>query len=154
MPPWSQRNARSTAPDAVLLVDTSAWIEVFRRQPRVTLDDIVDDRDRIVTCLPVMQEVLQGFNDDRASEIARLAMYAIPCVESPLSAAIVDRAVDLYRRARRAGVTVRSSIDCLIAACAMRHGLTIVHCDRDYANLARVVTLSETNIAAMVRRRV
>jgi predicted nucleic acid-binding protein len=137
----------------VLLVDTSAWVEVFRRPARITLDDIVDDRDRIVTCLPVIQEVLQGFDDDRALAIAHVAMYAFPCVESPLSSAVTDLAVDIYRRARRAGVTVRSSVDCVIAACAMRHALTVVHCDRDYASIARVVTLPHINVSASLNRR-
>jgi predicted nucleic acid-binding protein len=141
-------------PAAVLLVDTSAWVEVFRRPARVTLDQIVDDRDRIVTCLPVIQEVLQGFDNDRAFEIAREAISALPCVESPLSGAVFDQGVDIYRRARRAGVTVRSSVDCLIAACAIRHAFTIVHCDRDYGNIARVVTLAHVDISPLVNRRV
>jgi predicted nucleic acid-binding protein len=136
----------------VLLVDTSAWIEVFRRPSRVTLDEIAPDRDRIVTCLPVVQEVLQGFDDQRAFEIARTAMYALPCVESPLGSAIIDSAVDIYRRARRAGVTVRSSVDCLIAACALRHHFTVVHCDRDYAGIATIVSLAHTNISPLLKR--
>ena len=50
----------------MLLVDTSAWIEVFRRDPLITLDDITDDRDRIATCLPVIHEVLLVKNEDQA----------------------------------------------------------------------------------------
>lgn len=137
----------------MLLVDTSAWIEVFRRDPLIALDDIADDRDRIVTCLPVIQEVLQGFDDERSFRIARTAMYAMPCVEAPLTQTLVEAAVDLYRRARRAGVTIRSSIDCLVAACAVSHGLTIVHCDRDYRHLARVAPLQHTDLAPLLRRR-
>ena len=49
----------------------------------------------------------------------------------------------LYRAARRAGFTPRSGVDCLIAACALRHGLTVVHVDRDYAALARISPLSQ-----------
>ena len=135
-----------------LLVDTSAWIEVFRRPARVRLDQIVDDRDRIVTCLPVIQEVLQGFADERAYRIAHSAMYSFPCVDSPLSAAVVDMAVDLYRRARRAGVTVRSSVDCLIAASASRHHLTVVHRDRDFAALAGLAAFEHIDIAPRLER--
>lgn len=135
---------------AVDLVDTSAWIEVFRRAAVVSLDDIVEDRDDIVTCLPVIHEVLQGFDDERAFAIAQGAMYALPCVEAPLARGVYDNAVDLYRRARRAGFTIRSSADCLIAACAVRHGLTIVHCDRDYPSLARVAPLNQRNIRPLL----
>ena len=131
-----------------LLVDTSAWIEVFRRPQRVTLDAMVGGaRDRIVTCLPVVQEVLQGFDDEQAFWIARTAMYALPCVDSPLPPAAIDAAVDLYRRARRAGVTVRSSADCLIAACASRLHLTVVHCDRDFTKLARLAPFAAIDVS-------
>jgi predicted nucleic acid-binding protein len=134
-----------------LLVDTSAWIEVFRRPARVTLDRLVDDRDRIVTCLPVIQEVLQGFDDERAFRIAHTAMYALPCVDSPLPAATVDAAVDLYRRARRAGITVRSRVDCLIAASASRHHLTVIHRDRDYPRLATLAPFHEVDISSRLK---
>jgi predicted nucleic acid-binding protein len=135
-----------------LLVDTSAWIEVFRRPQRLTLDQMVDDRDRIVTCLPIVQEVLQGFDDERAFRIAHTAMHALPCVDSPLPAAAIDAAVDLYRRARRAGVTVRSSVDCLIAAIASRHHLIVVHGDRDFARLASLAPFEQRDIAALLAK--
>jgi len=131
----------------VLLLDTSAWIEVFREPARVRLDEL-GDLDEIVTCLPVVQEVLQGFRDERAFRVAREAMFALPLVESPLSRERYEEAVDLFRTARRAGVTVRSGVDCLIASCALRHGLTVVHRDRDYSELARVSNLLERNLAA------
>jgi predicted nucleic acid-binding protein len=131
----------------VFLVDTSAWIEVFRKPARIALDDLVDDFDDIVTCLPVIQEVLQGFGDERAFQAARVSMYALPCVESPLSSSVMDAAIDLYREARRRSVTVRSSVDCLIAACALRHHLTVVHCDRDYSQLAHVSRLDQIDIS-------
>ena len=88
-----------------------------------------------------MQEVLQGIDEEGRFRQARAAMVAIPIVESPLSLQVVDDAVDLYRRARRAGLTVRSSVDCLVAACAIRHDLTVLHDDRDYPKLARISTL-------------
>ncbi len=49
----------------MVLVDTSVWIEVFRRGKTLSLESVVDPDD-IVTCLPVIQEVLQGFDDERA----------------------------------------------------------------------------------------
>ena len=129
----------------MLLVDTSVWVEVFRKPSRLRLDDVIDFDD-VVTCLPVVQEVLQGFRDERAFLVAREAMRALPTVESPIGQAVFDDAVDLYRAARRAGVTVRSGVDCLIAACAIRHGLTVLHHDRDFDLLARVSPLSARRV--------
>jgi hypothetical protein len=129
----------------VVLVDTSVWIEFFRRPSRIDLPAIVD-LDEAVTCLPVLQEVLQGFRDPAAFTLARESMLALPMVEAPLGQDVFEEAIGLYRRARAAGLTVRSSVDCLIAACALRHGLTILHHDRDFTLLARVSPLLTRNV--------
>ena len=105
------------------------------------------DLDDVVTCLPVVQEVLQGIDREEHFRIARDAMWALPIVESPLRQEVVTDAIELYRRARRAGVTVRSTVDCLIAACALRHDLTVLHVDRDFSQLARISHLSERRIS-------
>ena len=124
----------------MILVDTSVWIEVFRRPSRLTLASIAE-LEEVVTCLPIVQEVLQGFRDEAAFRVARDAMLAFPIVESPLRWEVFDDAVRLYRAARRGGYTVRSAVDCLIAACALRHGLTVAHHDRDFDALAEVSSL-------------
>ena len=124
----------------MVLVDTSAWIEVFRRAPITHLEDVLPLEDAVI-CLPVLQEVLQGFRDERAHRIARDAMLALPIVEAPLRTEVVLAAAELYRAARRAGVTPRSSVDCLIAECAIRNGLAVLHHDRDFEALARVSPL-------------
>lgn len=123
----------------MLLVDTSVWIELFRRPSQIAPETFpLDDA---VTCLPIVQEVLQGFRDDHAFRIAREAMFALPIVQSPMERPVFEDAVQLYRTARRRGLTVRSSVDCLIAACAIRHGLTVLHTDRDYTSLSRISPL-------------
>jgi predicted nucleic acid-binding protein len=129
----------------VLLVDTSIWIEVFRTRPRLRLEDVTD-LDEVATCLPVVQEVLQGFRDEGSFRTARDSMLAFPVVESPLRQSVFEEAVGLYRSARRAGLTIRSGVDCLIAACALRHGLEVLHHERDYDALARVSSLRSRRV--------
>jgi hypothetical protein len=129
----------------VTLVDTSVWIEVFKRHRPVDLTRHVAFDD-IVTCLPVVQEVLQGFREESAFRIARDAMLALPRVEAPLGVELVEAAIALHRTARRQGVTVRSSVDCLIAACAIRHDLDVLHRDRDFASIARVSALRQRSL--------
>jgi len=124
----------------VILVDTSIWIELFRATNTLNLEAHID-LEEVVTCLPVVQEVLQGFDDQTAYNLAKEAMFALPIVESPLSEEVFELAIDLYRSARRAGFTVRSSIDCLIGACALRNSLAVLHHDRDFDALARVAPL-------------
>jgi len=129
----------------LILLDTSVWIEVFRRRNPLQLEEVVEF-DQIVTCLPVIQEVLQGFRDEQAYRIARDAMLALPIIEASLGISLIEEAVRLYRMARKQGLTVRSSVDCLIAACALRHGLTVLHRDRDYPQLAKVSALQQRRV--------
>ena len=129
----------------MILVDTSVWIEFFRTGSSLRPEEAFDV-DETVTCLPIIQEVLQGFRDQDAFRRAREAMFALPVVESPLSLEVFTLAVDLYRLARRQGLTVRSSADCLIAACALRHDLTVLHRDRDYPALAGISNLRERRV--------
>jgi predicted nucleic acid-binding protein len=124
----------------VLLVDTSVWVEFFRRPNKIDLESLAA-AEEFVTCPPVIQEVLQGFREERAYRTARDAMLALPVLESPMEIEVFLEAAELYRRAGRAGVTVRSSVDCLIAACALRHDIEVYHFDRDYDALSRVAAL-------------
>lgn len=124
------------------LVDTSVWILVFRRKEPLDLTKILSF-DEIVTCLPVVQEVLQGIRDERPFRIAKDSMRNLPTLDDPLGFEVVDAAVDLYRAARRAGLTVRSSVDCLIAATALRHDVGVLHHDRDYSALAKISPLRQ-----------
>lgn len=129
----------------MVLVDTSVWIEVFRKPPGLDLNALVEI-DEVVTCLPVVQEVLQGFRDQRAFQMAHEAILSFPIVEAPMTESLFLEAVALYRTARRRGLTIRSSVDCLIAACALRHDLEVLHDDRDFAALSEVSTLKQRTL--------
>ena len=127
------------------LVDTSVWVATFHARAPLDLERLVPF-DMVFTCLPVLQETLQGFRDETAYRKAREMMLALPVVESPLGQDVFLQAADLFRSARRAGLTIRSSVDCVIAACAIRHDLTVLHVDRDYTMLARVSPLRERRV--------
>jgi hypothetical protein len=127
------------------LVDTSVWVMTFGKNDPLDIESIVDFDD-IVTCLPVIQEVTQGFRDERAFRHARDAMLSLPMVESPMDESVFLQAGGLYRSARRAGLTVRSTIDCLIAVCAIRSDLDVLHRDRDFEAIARVSGLRSRDV--------
>jgi predicted nucleic acid-binding protein len=124
----------------VVLVDSSVWIASFSRRPEYRIDELVDI-DEVVTCPPVVQEVLQGFRDEFAFRRARGSMLALPIVESPMPIELYQEAAQIYRAARRSGFTIRSGVDCLIAAAAIRHNLSLLHADRDFGAIARVTPL-------------
>ena len=124
----------------MILVDTSIWIAVFAKDSPLSLQQVLDFEE-VATCLPVVREVLQGFRAESAYRTARDALLSLPIVESPMGESLFLEAANLYRAARRRGLTVRSSTDCVIAACALRHDLEVIHHDRDYQLLSVVSPL-------------
>jgi predicted nucleic acid-binding protein len=129
----------------VILIDSSVWIAALSARPPFRIEDLLDVTE-IVTCLPVIQEVLQGFDDDFAFEMARDSLYAFPVIEAPLTTELFDEAIGIYRIARHRGITIRSSVDCLIAACAIRNRVAVLHRDRDFDHLARVSPLQSRRV--------
>ncbi|MFP4432759.1 MAG: PIN domain-containing protein [Spirochaetaceae bacterium] len=124
------------------LVDTSVWIRHFSKRDSFDLRSICRPEERVL-CLPVYQEILQGIGEDTAFRRMKIIMENAVIVDDPIDRALVMDAVSLYRLARRQGVTVRSSIDCLIAASGIRHGLVVLHSDRDYSALAQISELRQ-----------
>lgn len=129
----------------MILVDTSVWIEVFRRHRPLDLEAVVP-LSEVVTCPRIVQEVLQGMRDESSFRLAETAMTAMPVLDSAVPLERWLQAAQLYARAKAAGVTVRSSVDCLIAACALQHGLELLHRDRDYSALARIAPLRQRRV--------
>jgi hypothetical protein len=121
-------------------VDSSVWIRYFRPVRPVNLEKAIDFADA-VTCLPVLQEVLQGFSDEDRFRAVRQRMAFLPLLENPMSESLYQEAVNLYRLARRSGFTPRSGVDCLIAACAIRQSIPVLHWDRDFDSLAKISPL-------------
>ncbi|HYM59567.1 MAG TPA: PIN domain-containing protein [Thermoanaerobaculia bacterium] len=128
----------------MVLVDTSVWIDVFRPDGLV-LEHYVPF-DEVATCLPIIQEVLQGFRREDAFRKAYTSLFALPLLEAPLEADLFVHAAQLYRTGRSAGFTIRSSVDCLIAACAIRHGIQVLHNDRDFDAIAKFSPLEARNV--------
>lgn len=122
------------------LVDTSVWVKHFSKADPFDLRMVCGPDDRVL-CPPVYQELLQGIREDGTFRDLRTILGAGEMVENPMSLAVWTEAAELYRSARRRGLTIRSSVDCLIAVCALRHHLTILHSDRDYDALAQISSL-------------
>jgi predicted nucleic acid-binding protein len=123
----------------MILVDTSMWIKLLGGTTKLTSDD---DLTHFVTCGPVVQEVTQGLREGRDSDAFRSAFLALQCLSDPLPLNIFLEAAELYRYGRSRGYTIRSSIDCLIAAVAIENQVPVSHCDRDFSNIAKYTRLS------------
>ena len=120
----------------MILVDTSAWVEFLRDTGSSAcqrVDDLLDDD--IATCHPIRMEVLAGARDEQhLNDLRRLLARASLL---PTRATDYEQAAALFRKCRRGGATVRTLIDCLIAATAIRLGISVLHADSDFDVLAR-----------------
>lgn len=123
----------------MILVDTSIWIEFLKGtlHPKPQPDDLL----LCVTCGPVIQEVLQGLREGRASDRFRSSFLALPALSDPLGQELYLEAADIFQHGRRRGITVRSSTDCLIAAIAIKNKVPVWHRDRDFTMIEKYTAL-------------
>ena len=121
---------------AVILIDTSAWIE-FLRDTGSPVCDLVNEllSEETAVCDAVRMEVLAGARDE--FHLANLRRLLSRSVLLPTRATDYDDAAVLYRRCRRQGETVRKLIDCLIASVAIRSEAAVLHSDADFDVLER-----------------
>jgi predicted nucleic acid-binding protein len=123
----------------VTLVDTSAWIEFLRctgSTAHVRLRALISSDAPLATTDPVVMELLAGAGSSvRARELRRLLGRFHH--EPTHGLADFESAASLFRACRSGGSTVRSLMDCLIAAVAIRSGMSVLSADRDFVALAR-----------------
>jgi predicted nucleic acid-binding protein len=125
----------------MIIADTSAWVEYDRATGSATdlrLSELIADDGPVAVTEPVIMEVLTGARSDtREADLRRLLLRFHLCRFDP--AADFEGAARIYRRCRQAGVTPRGLIDCMIAAVAWRSHATLLACDSDLDDVARVV---------------
>ena len=121
----------------MIVVDSSVWIDWFNgtnTRQTALLDDILGAEPVIVGDL-ILAEVLQGFRDDRDFRRARTALDTL------IFAPMVGRDIALasarnFRILRARGVTVRKTVDMLIATFCIVNGHALLHADRDFEAIA------------------
>ena len=117
----------------MILVDSSVWVDYFRgkatRQTEL-LDSLLGNQLLAIGDL-ILTEVLQGFDHDREFRRAKVFLTSLEVVD--LGGEIVAvQAAKNFRKLRSAGVTVRKTIDCIIATWCIENGNELLHADRDF----------------------
>jgi hypothetical protein len=125
----------------MILADTSAWIEYDRATGSAVdgrLAELIAGDGPLAVTEPVLMEVLAGARTDaREVDLRRLLLRARLLTFD--AASDFDAAARILRRCRRAGVTPRGMIDCMIAAVAWRRGARLLSHDVDLDRVAQVV---------------
>jgi predicted nucleic acid-binding protein len=128
----------------VILVDSSVWVDYFRSAdtPQVTLLDSLFGRTRIAVGDLVAAEVLQGVRDDKEFKLVKKVFDTFTHIDL-CGYDLALKASDNYRTLRAKGITVRKTIDTLIATRCIEDGLTLLHSDRDFVPFAKHLGLRE-----------
>ncbi len=125
----------------MILADTSAWVEYDRATGSTAdrrLAELIATDGPLMVTEPVLMEVLAGARSEaREQDLRRLLLrFGLVPFDAPTD---FEAAARIYRRCRRAGVTPRGMVDCMIAAVAHRRGATLLSWDVDMDRVAQVI---------------
>jgi len=127
----------------VIVVDTSVWIDVLNEESSPQARrcvELIEGGEPIALTDIVFTEILQGFRSEREARLVERHLKAFPVLRLD-GLGDFALAAELYRRARSSGVTIRKTLDCLIAAPCVRTGAPILHSDADFDRLAECTPL-------------
>lgn len=127
----------------MIVVDTSVWIDVLNDvdSPKASrCTELLKGGAPLALTDVIFTEILQGFREEREARRVERHLRAFPVLRLD-DLDDFALAAELYRKARRAGVTIRKTLDCLIAAPCVRDGVPILHADDDFDRLASCTDL-------------
>ncbi len=130
-----------------MIVDTSAWVEYLRAtgsSVHLELRARIEAGEPLATPAPVVMELLAGCRSEDAARDLRRLLARFEILEVEGIADFEDAAL-IQRVCRRGGETVRSMVDCLIGAIALRERRPLLALDRDFHLIARHVSLDLVN---------
>ena len=133
-----------------MLIDTSAWIEIFSPVGGPTVagptvgnayQTIFREHIRsgglVYTCPTIAQEVLQGVRKKDYNRM-KAALESAVLLFFPDTFRMAVEAAKVYRQCRSKGIMIRKAPDCLIAYYAMQYKLPLLHRDKDFDSIAKV----------------
>jgi predicted nucleic acid-binding protein len=117
----------------VILVDSSVWIDYFKDAitPQTGKLDGLLGREPLAIGDLILMEVLQGISDERVFNLVRKMLTSLTVVELG-GQEIAIQAARNFRALRTVGVTVRKTIDSIIATRCIESGYELLHNDRDF----------------------
>jgi len=126
----------------MVLVDTGVWIDFLAgtetKEVRLLIL-LLEQEESIAFTGQILQELMQGCSNDKDAQ--RIEDYFLPFVEICPQRSSYRLAAKIFRDCRGRGYTIRSSVDCLIAACAIENDSPIHHRDRDFKYIEKVCRL-------------
>jgi predicted nucleic acid-binding protein len=117
----------------MIIVDSSVWIDYFNGNdiPEVAKLDRLLGRELLGVGDLIVTEVLQGFRDDKEYQTAKQLLTSLTVYEL-LGVKIAIKSAENFRTLRKQGITVRKTIDVMIATFCIENGYSLLFTDRDF----------------------
>ena len=125
----------------MILVDTSVLIGYFKHLGGISyekLDHIIDNDIPYGICNYIYQELLQGSRNEEEYNLLKEYLDTLPFYDLRYGKQSFENAALIYVNCRRNGITIRSTIDLIIAEIAMENNLYLLHNDMDFTNMSKV----------------
>jgi predicted nucleic acid-binding protein len=122
----------------MIVVDTSVWVDFLggrRTRQALRCVELIEGGEPVALTDVIFTEVLQGLGSEDEAELVERHLRAFPILRLE---GLDDFALaaSLHRAARTQGVTIRKTLDCLIAAPCVRTGAPLLHADAEFDRLA------------------
>jgi hypothetical protein len=130
----------------MILVDTSVWIDFFTNRPSLQaeyLAQVIKQQQELCICGVILTEILQGIKNPREHEQVNDLLSSLGFFDMDKSIFIL--AADIYRSLRSRGITIRKTLDCMIAAVAIKYKVPLLHHDRDFEPIEKHCGLTTIN---------
>ncbi len=117
----------------MILVDSSVWIDYFNGTETLAtkkLDNLLGVQP-VCTGDLILAEVLQGFRLDPDYQTAKTLLCSLP-VHAMLGVNLSLKSAENFRQLRKQGITVRKTIDTMIATFCIENELPLLHSDKDF----------------------
>lgn len=117
----------------MIFVDSSVWVDYFngKETPKTEKLDSVLGLSPVCIDDIVLTEVLQGFRNDHDFDTAKELLCSLIIV-SVLNTSIALKSADNFRVLRKKGVTVRKTIDVIIATFCIENDIPLLYSDKDF----------------------
>ena len=126
----------------MIVADTSVWIDYVNGvvTPQTNILDIELENRRVATGDLIIVEFLQGFREDKQFQEAKGLMDSLEYYDF-VGREMAIKAAQNFRKLRKKGITIRKTIDVLIATFCMEYGFELLHNDKDFDSIEEVLGL-------------
>ena len=137
----------------MVVVDTSVWVDHFKNKENSKtklLEKILSSNKQIVLPGIIYVEILQGIKTDKKfKEVKEILddfiFFSMDNKETYL------KSIEIYRTCRKNGITIRKTIDCLIASVVLENDFEFLHNDKDFDSISKFFSLKIVKMKPNIR---